>query len=64
MLFCFMLQECLVLSALPSTTFAYQKATGKRMIRILIAEDEKPISNLIRLSLSKAGYFCDCAYDA
>ena len=33
------------------------------MIKILIVEDERPISNLIRLSLKKAGYFCDCAYD-
>ncbi len=33
------------------------------MIKILIVEDEKPISNLIRLSLSKAGYACVCAYD-
>ena len=33
------------------------------MIRILIVEDEKPISDLIRLSLSKAGYVCTCAYD-
>lgn len=33
------------------------------MIRILIVEDEKPISDLIRLSLSKAGYVCSCAYD-
>ena len=33
------------------------------MIRILIVEDEKPISDLIRLSLSKAGYICSCAYD-
>ena len=33
------------------------------MIRILIVEDEKPISNLIRLSLKKAGYACTCAYD-
>jgi len=31
------------------------------MIKILIAEDEKPISNLIKLSLTKAGYLCDCA---
>jgi len=31
------------------------------MIKILIAEDEKPIANLIRLSLTKAGYLCDCA---
>ena len=31
------------------------------MIKILIAEDEKPIANLIKLSLTKAGYLCDCA---
>ena len=33
------------------------------MIHILIVEDEKPISNLIRVSLKRAGYSCDCAYD-
>lgn len=33
------------------------------MIRILIVEDEQPIANLIHLSLSKAGYTCDCVYD-
>ena len=33
------------------------------MIRVLIVEDEKPISELIRLSLSKAGYYCLRAYD-
>ena len=33
------------------------------MIRVLIVEDQKPISELIRLSLSKAGYYCLCAYD-
>ena len=33
------------------------------MIKILIVEDEKPISDLIRLSLGKSGYDCDCAYD-
>ncbi|PWM37009.1 MAG: DNA-binding response regulator [Clostridiales bacterium] len=33
------------------------------MIQILIVEDEKAISNLIRLSLSKEGYGCTCAYD-
>ena len=33
------------------------------MIQILIVEDEKPISNLIRMSLTKAGYSCTCAYD-
>lgn len=31
------------------------------MLQVLIVEDEKPISNLIRLSLSKEGYACDCA---
>lgn len=33
------------------------------MIHILIAEDEKPISNLIKISLKNAGYLCDCAFD-
>jgi len=33
------------------------------MIRILIVEDEKPISDLIRLNLQSAGYACDCAFD-
>lgn len=33
------------------------------MIRILIVEDEKPISNLIKISLTKAGYGCACVYD-
>ena len=33
------------------------------MIRILIVEDEKPISNLMRMSLSRAGYHCTCVYD-
>ena len=33
----------------------------KGMIRILIVEDEKPISDLIRLNLQSAGYLCDCA---
>ena len=33
------------------------------MIKILIVEDEKPISDLIKLSLSKSGYNCDCVYD-
>ena len=31
------------------------------MIKILIVEDEKPISDLIKLSLGKSGYDCDCA---
>ena len=33
------------------------------MIKILIVEDEPPISNLIKLSLTKEGYSCDCAFD-
>ena len=33
------------------------------MIKILVVEDEKPISDLIKLSLGKAGYSCRCAYD-
>ena len=33
------------------------------MIKILIVEDEKPISDLIKLSLSKSVYNCDCVYD-
>ncbi len=33
------------------------------MIRILIVEDEKPISHLIRMSLTREGYSCTCAFD-
>ena len=33
------------------------------MLKILIAEDEEPIANLIRVNLKKAGYVCICAYD-
>ena len=33
------------------------------MIRILAVDDEKPIVELLRLSLSRAGYSCVCAYD-
>ena len=33
------------------------------MIRILVVDDEKPISDLIRMSLQKAGYECTCVYD-
>lgn len=33
------------------------------MIKILVVEDEKPISDLVKLSLGKVGYSCDCAYD-
>lgn len=33
------------------------------MIRVLTVEDEAAISSLIALSLKKAGYACDCAFD-
>lgn len=33
------------------------------MLKILIAEDEEPIANLIRLNLTKAGYKCTWAPD-
>ncbi len=33
------------------------------MIRILAVDDEKPITELLKLSLSRAGYQCICAYD-
>ncbi len=33
------------------------------MFKILIAEDEEPISNLIRINLTRAGYSCVCALD-
>ena len=34
------------------------------MFRILIAEDEEPIANLIRMNLTKAGYLCTVRYYA
>lgn len=33
------------------------------MVEILIAEDEKAISDLIKMSLTQAGYKCVCAFD-
>lgn len=33
------------------------------MVQILIVEDERAISDLIKLNLSRAGYVCTCAYD-
>ena len=33
------------------------------MIRILAVDDERPIGELLRLSLNRAGYECVCAYD-
>lgn len=38
-------------------------AGGEVVVQILIVEDEKPISELLRLSLTKAGYQCACVYD-
>lgn len=40
------------------------EVTGdKGMINILIVEDEKPISDLIRMSLKSSGYCCEAAFD-
>lgn len=36
---------------------------GIKMIRILIAEDEEPIANLLQKNLSRAGYDCIWAPD-
>ena len=33
------------------------------MIKILAVDDEKPIAELIRISLHRAGYQCTCAFD-
>ena len=33
------------------------------MFKILVAEDEEPISNLIRMNLKRAGYQVTCAFD-
>lgn len=33
------------------------------MLKILVVEDEKPISNLIAVNLKKAGYDCTCVFD-
>lgn len=33
------------------------------MIKILIVEDERPISDLIKMNLEDAGFDCICAYD-
>lgn len=35
----------------------------RKMIQILIVEDEKPISDLLRMNLLEAGYSCHCAFD-
>ena len=33
------------------------------MIKILVVEDERAISDLIRMNLEDAGYACTCVYD-
>jgi len=33
------------------------------LIKIFIVEDEKPISDLIEMNLTEAGYACSCAYN-
>ncbi len=33
------------------------------IMKVLIVEDERPINELIEMSLSERGYLCDCAYD-
>lgn len=33
------------------------------MVRILAVDDERPIAELLRVSLTRAGYECVCAYD-
>ncbi len=33
------------------------------MIKILIVEDEQPISNLLQMKLTRQGYECECAFD-
>lgn len=35
----------------------------KNMIKIFIVEDERAISDLIKINLEDAGYICTCAYD-
>lgn len=35
----------------------------RKMIKILIVEDEEPIANLIRMNLVKEGYQCEIAFD-
>ena len=32
-------------------------------MRLLIVEDEKPISDLLKLSMTKVGYICTCVFD-
>ncbi len=39
------------------------RKAGIFMVKILIVEDEKAISDLLKISLSSAGYQCECVYD-
>jgi len=41
----------------------FARKEAQPMIRVLIVEDEKPISNLIRMSLTKEGFQCTCVHD-
>jgi DNA-binding response OmpR family regulator len=41
----------------------FARKEAQLMIRVLIVEDEKPISNLIRMSLTKEGFQCTCVHD-
>lgn len=40
-----------------------QKERDCAMVKILAVDDERPIAELLRLSLTQAGYECVCAYD-
>ncbi len=42
--------------------YHHRKAV-RDMWKILIVEDEKPISELIRMNLAQVGYDCLCIYD-
>ncbi len=54
-----MIQFCVIIK----TDRAKEADWEVYMIKILIVEDEIPISNLIAMSLETAGYECECAYD-
>ncbi len=44
-------------------TYITKEKVDDEMIKILIVEDEKAISNLIQVNLTDAGYHCSLAYD-
>lgn len=53
--------ECFEVGAREKTGMVGGEAdVGGDMIRILIVEDEKPIRNLLEMSLTAAGYKCEC----